>query len=113
MIQLKKESGFSLSSKTVLCVASVQYLKGQDILIKASKKGDAAILKELIKILAKEKINVISSIYFNPELSLNKGTHSILKPNSKDLIDIKNGLKILKNLISRINQANVFFVIML
>ena len=38
MIQLKKESGFSLSSKTVLCVASVQYLKGQDILIEASKK---------------------------------------------------------------------------
>ena len=67
-------------------------------IIKASKKGDAAILKELIKILAKEKINVISSIYFNPELSLHKGTHSILKPNSKDLIDIKNGLKILKNL---------------
>ena len=66
-------------------------------IIKAAKKGDAAILKELIKILSIEKIKVISSIYFNPELSLPKGNYSKLKPNKYDLIDIKKGMKILHN----------------
>ncbi len=66
-------------------------------IIKASKKGDAAILKELIKILSIEKIKVISSIYFNPELSISRGNYSKLKPNREDLIDIKNGIKVLKN----------------
>ncbi len=65
--------------------------------IKAAKKGDAAILKELIKILSQEKIKVISSIYYNPELSLAKGNYSKFKPNKFDLIDIKKGIKILNN----------------
>jgi hypothetical protein len=64
-------------------------------IVKAAKKGDAAILKELIKILSLEKITVISSIYFNPELALARGGYSKLKPNKHDLIDIKNGMKIL------------------
>ena len=38
--------------------------------IRASKIGDAAIIKSIINILANEGIKVISSIYFNPELSL-------------------------------------------
>ena len=42
-------------------------------IIKAAKKGDAAIIKEIIKILENEGIKVISSISFNPELSLKKG----------------------------------------
>ena len=67
-------------------------------IIKAAKKGDAAILKELIKILFLEKIKVISSTYFNPELSLKRGNYSKLKPNKFDLIDIKKGIKILQNL---------------
>ena len=66
-------------------------------IVKAAKKGDAAILKELIKILSIEKIKVISSIYFNPELSLPRGNYSKLKPNKYDLIDIKKGMKILKS----------------
>ncbi len=66
-------------------------------IIKAAKKGDAAILKELIKILSLEKIKVISSVYFNPELSLTKGNYSKFKPNKYDLIDIKKGIKILNN----------------
>ena len=41
-------------------------------IIKASKLGDAAILKEIINILSKEKIKVISSITFNPELIFTK-----------------------------------------
>jgi len=44
-------------------------------IIRASKLGDAAILKEIIKILAKEKIKVISSISFNPKVTLLKGNH--------------------------------------
>lgn len=41
-------------------------------LIKASKLGDAAILKEIIKILAQCKIKTESSLKFNPELTLKK-----------------------------------------
>ena len=39
-------------------------------IIKSSKLGDAAILKEIINILKKEKIETISSLSFNPELAL-------------------------------------------
>ena len=67
-------------------------------IIKASKKGDAAILKELIKILSIEKIKVIKSIYFNPELSLSRGNYTKLKPNDDDMIDIKQGIKSLNKL---------------
>ncbi len=65
-------------------------------IIKAAKKGDAAIFNELIKILYLNKINVISSTYFNPELSLRSGNYSKYKPNNYDLINIKRGIKILK-----------------
>ena len=39
-------------------------------IIKASKLGDAAILKEIIKILAQNKIKTENSLKFNPELTL-------------------------------------------
>ena len=55
-------------------------------IIKAAKKGDAAILKELIKILLENKIKVISSISFNPELTLKKGIYSKIKPNKDDAL---------------------------
>ena len=42
-------------------------------IIKSSKLGDAAILKEIIDILKKEKITTLSSLFFNPELTLKKG----------------------------------------
>ena len=67
-------------------------------IIKSSKLGDAAILKEIIKILKKEKINTISSLTFNPELSLKKGTYSKTKPNREDNIDIKKAIKTLSKL---------------
>ena len=38
--------------------------------IKAAKSGDAAIIKAIINILEREKVKVISSIFYNPELSL-------------------------------------------
>ena len=60
--------------------------------IKAAKIGDAAIIKAIIKILSNEGIKVISSIFFNPELSLKKGNYSKKKPNKQDIISIKKGV---------------------
>ena len=67
-------------------------------IIKASKLGDAAILKILIKILKENKINVIKSNFFNSELTLKKGNFSKTKPNKLDLISIKKGIKSLNSL---------------
>ena len=67
-------------------------------IIKASKLGDAAILKELIKILAENKIKVIRSNFFNPELTLSVGNVTKIKPNKTDLANIKDGIKFLNNL---------------
>ena len=67
-------------------------------IIKASKLGDAAILKELIKILAENKIKVIKLNFFNPELTLEKGIYTKLKPNKFDIVEIKKGIKYLNNL---------------
>ena len=66
-------------------------------IIKASKLGDAAILKEIIKILKKEKIKTLSSTIFTPELSLKKGNYSRIKPNIQDNKDINNAIKALSN----------------
>ena len=59
--------------------------------IRAAKIGDAAIIKSIIKILNNEGIKVISSTFFNPELSLKKGNYSKFKPNKQDFISIKKG----------------------
>ena len=44
-------------------------------IIKSSKLGDAAILKQVINILKKEKIQTLSSNFFTPEISL-KGNYT-------------------------------------
>ena len=67
-------------------------------IIKSSKLGDAAILKEIIDIFRKEKITTISSLAFNPELTLKKGNYSKTKPNREDEIDINKAIKTLKRL---------------
>ena len=64
-------------------------------IIKKAKLGDASLLKEIINIFKKEKIQTISSTTFTPELSLSKGNFTKNKPNFKDKIDIKNALKAL------------------
>jgi len=61
-------------------------------IIRAAKLGDAAIIKAIIKILDKENINVISSIFFNPELTAKSGNYSKLKPNINDSNSIKKGI---------------------
>ena len=67
-------------------------------IIKSSKLGDAAILKEIIKILAQEKIKTISSLAFNPELTLKKGNYSKIRPNREDKVDIKKAITTLNKL---------------
>ncbi len=65
-------------------------------IIRKSKLGDAALLKEIIKIFNNEKIRTISSTAFTPELNLSRGNYSKYKPNNKDKVDINIALKILK-----------------
>ena len=67
-------------------------------IIRSSKLGDAAILKELIKILDENKIKVIKSNFYNPELTLKKGNFSKIKPNKNDLNSIMKGIKSLNKL---------------
>ena len=65
--------------------------------IKAAKLGDAAIIKAIIKILNNEKIKVISSTHFNPELSTKKGNFTKLKPSITDNRSINRGIRYLNN----------------
>ena len=67
-------------------------------IIKAAKLGDAAILKTIISILSREKIKVLSSITYNPELSLSRGIYTKVKPNKEDLLSINKGIKSLGKL---------------
>ena len=67
-------------------------------IIKSSKLGDAAILKEIIKILVREKIKTVSSLTFNKELSLKKGSHTKIKPTILDKMDIKKAIIALSKL---------------
>ena len=61
-------------------------------IIKATKSGDAAIIKAIIKILEKENIKVIPSNFFNPELSLKAGNYTKLKTTPEDIKSIKHGV---------------------
>ena len=82
-------------SKLKLDIKGIYYIPR---IIKASKLGDAAILKEIIKILAHNKIKTENSLKFNPELSLKKGYYSKIKPNKLDQLDIKKAIKTLNSL---------------
>jgi DUF1009 family protein len=67
-------------------------------IIRSSKLGDAAVLKEIINIFKKENIITISSLFFNPELTLKKGNYTKIKPNKKDKTDIKKAIITLNSL---------------
>ena len=79
-------------SKLKLDLKGVYYIPR---IIKKAKLGDASLLKEIISIFKKEKIQTISSATFTPELSLSKGNYTKNKPNLKDKADIRNALKAL------------------
>ena len=76
-------------SKLKLDLKGIYYMPR---IIKASKIGDAAILKEVINIFKKEKINTLNSLTFTPELVLSKGIHTKTKPNIDDKKDIKKAI---------------------
>ena len=61
-------------------------------ILKAAKLGDAAIIKAIIKILDNENIKVISSIFFNQELTVKSGNYTKLKPNMSDSNSIEKGI---------------------
>ena len=82
-------------SKLRLDLKGVYYMPR---IIKNSRLGDAAILKEIINIFRKERITTISSLAFNPELTLKKGNYSKIKPNREDKIDINKAIKTLNKL---------------
>ncbi len=67
-------------------------------IIKSYKIGDAAILKEIIRILYYENIKTLSSLTFNPELALKKGTYSKTKPNNHDRANIRKAVKTINRL---------------
>ena len=75
-------------SSVRLDLKGIYYMPG---VIRAAKIGDAAIIKSIIKILTNEGIQVVSSIFFNPELSLKKGNISRVKPTKEDISSIKKG----------------------
>ena len=82
-------------SKLKLDLKGIYYIPR---IIKASKLGDAAILKEIIKILNQQRIKTINSLMYNPELTLKKGNFSKIKPNNKDKKDIMKAITTLNKL---------------
>ena len=76
-------------SKLKLDLKGIYYIPR---IIKKSRLGDAAILKEIINILKQERIRTIASLTFNPELTLKKGTYTKVKPNKEDRKDIKKAI---------------------
>ena len=82
-------------SKLKLDLKGIYYIPR---IIKASKLGDVAILKEIIKILKIERIKTISSLTFNPDLILKKGNYSRIKPNREDIIDTQKAISTLNKL---------------
>ena len=82
-------------SKLKLDLKGIYYIPR---IIKAAKLGDAAILKEIIKILGQYKIKTEKSLKFNSELSLKKGNYTNTKPNKQDKIDTQKAIKTLNRL---------------
>ena len=79
-------------SKLKLDFKGVYYISK---ILKKSKIGDVAILKEIINIFKKEGIKTISSTFFTPELNLSRGNYTKYKPDNDDKRNIKNAIKFL------------------
>ena len=88
-VKKPKFSKFKLDFKAIYYMPRV---------IKKSRLGDAAILKEVIKIFKEEGFSTISSLTFNSELTLKKGNYSKIKPNRDDNIDIKKAITTLSKI---------------
>ncbi len=78
-------------------------------IVKNARKGDAFLLKKIIEIFKNEGFKILNSTYFNKELLLKKGNHTLLKPNVLNKKDILKGKYILDDL-SRKNVAQSIVV---
>ena len=67
-------------------------------LFSAFKKGDGNILKEIIKIFKENKLNVVNSMKFTPELIFKDKSINKVKINNTDKISISKGVKLIKSL---------------
>ena len=67
-------------------------------LFSAFKKGDGNILKEIIKIFKENKINVVNSMKFTPELIFKDKSINKVKINNTDKSSISKGVRIIKSL---------------
>ncbi len=67
-------------------------------LFSAFKKGDGNILKEIIKIFKENKLNVVNSMKFTPELIFKDKSINKIKINNTDKISISKGVRIIKSL---------------
>ena len=100
-------------SKIKLDLKGIYYISR---ILKKSKLGDAALLKEIINIFKTERIKTISSTAYTPELNLSKGNYSKYKPDKKDKKDISNALKALNksnqysHIQGAISRENVVFL---
>ena len=85
-------------SKTKFDLKALYYLPK---IIKGVKKGDASIIKVVIKIFIKEGFKIISSTFFNPELLLKKGNYTKMKPDFLSKKDMMKGKRIITDLSKR------------
>jgi DUF1009 family protein len=67
-------------------------------LFKAFKKGDGNILKEIIKIFKENKLNVVNSMKYTPELIFKDKSINNVKINNIDKSSIFKGVRIIKSL---------------
>ena len=67
-------------------------------LFSAFKKGDGNILKEIIKIFKENKLNVVNSMKFTPELIFMDKSINKVKINNADKSSISKGVRIIKSL---------------
>jgi DUF1009 family protein len=67
-------------------------------LFSAFKKGDENILKEIIKIFKENKLNVVNSMKFTPELIFKDKSINKVKINNTDKSSISKGVRIIKSL---------------
>lgn len=67
-------------------------------LFSAFKKGDGNILKEIIKIFKENKLNVVNSMKFTPELIFKDKSINKVKINNADKRCISKGARIIKSL---------------
>lgn len=67
-------------------------------LFSAFKKGDGNILKEIIKIFKENKLNVVNSMKFTPELIFKDKSINKIRINNTDKSSISKGVRIIKSL---------------